>query len=181
MGARGYLWLKAAIFALLAWNTTVYVYTGTISEGIDSVAWLVLLALFELETGVGAPRRWAALIHGVRVAAAAAIPVAAIGYFLDREWLDTINSTLWILVVVILELQVRFPVTAAGYRALSGTALAALYTGLGAVAAVWLWNEDWFSAYDAMLWLLAFVTIEINVLQVLRSSPGAARTAASRT
>lgn len=180
MGGRAYPWIKALVFALLAWNTAVYAYTGTISEGIDSVAWLVLLALFELETGAGAPRRWAGVIHGVRIAAAAAIPVAAIGYFLDREWLDTINSALWIVVVVILELQVRFPAAAAGYRAVSGAALAALYTGLGAVAAVWLWNEDWFSAYDAMLWLLAFVTIEINVLQVLRRWPGAARTAASR-
>lgn len=181
MGARGYLGFKAAVFALLAWNTAVYAYTGTVSEGIDSVAWLVLLALFELETGAGTPRRWDAVIRGTRIAAAAAIPVAAVGYFLDREWLDAINSTLWILVVVILELQVRFPAAAAGYRALGGMALAVLYSGLGTVAAVWLWREDWFSAYDAMLWLLAFVTIEINVLQALRRWPGAVPTAASRT
>lgn len=176
MGARGYPCFKAVIFALLAWNTAVFVHTGTASEGLDSVAWLVLLTLFELETGVAPPRRWAAVIHGARVVAAMAIPVAAIGYFLDGEWLDAINSALWIIVVIVLELQVRFPAAAAGCRAWGGAILAALYTGIGAVAAVWLWRGDGFSAYDAALWLLAFVTIEINVLQAL----GRRRAAAPR-
>ena len=181
MGARGYFWLKAVIFALLAWNTAVFVHTGTLSEAVDSVAWLVLLALFELETGAAGPRRGSAWVRGARVAAAGAIPLAAIGYVLDREWLDAINSTLWIVVVVILELQVRFPAAAIGFRALGGATLTVLYAGLGTVAAVWLWREDWFSAYDAALWLLAYVTIEINVLQVLRRWPGVAPAMASRT
>jgi hypothetical protein len=170
--ARAYWWFKAVVFALLAWNTAVFVYSGTVSEGLDSIAWLVLLALFELETGAAAaPSRWAAVIQGARLVAAMAIPVAAIGYFLDREWFDTINSALWIAVVVVLELQVRFPAAAAGYRAWSGVVLAALYASLAAIAVVWLWRAEWFSAYDAILWLLAFVTIEINVLQALRRRP----------
>jgi hypothetical protein len=174
-------WFKAVVFALLAANAAAFVYWGTASEGLDSLAWLILLVLFEFESGSGLmPPQRAAIVHGARLAAAVAIPVAAIGYALDREWLDAVNSALWIVVVAVLELQVRFPVTAARYRALSGAALAALYAGLGSVAAVWLWNEDWFSAYDALLWLIAFATIEINVLQLLRRWPGAARTAASR-
>lgn len=166
---RPYRWIKATIFALLVWNTAVYVRTGTASEGLDSVAWLVLLALFELETGFGAvPRRWAAVIHGARLLAAMAIPVAAIGYFLDREWLDAINSALWIAVVVVLELQVRASAATAGYRAWTGALLAALYIGLSIVAAAWLWRAEWLGAYDAILWLLAFVMIEINVLEAPR-------------
>ena len=141
----------------------------------------MLLALFELETGGGpAPPRRAAVIRGVRLAAATAIPVAATNYFLDREWLDAINSVLWILVVALLETQLRFPAAAARYRAWMTATAAGLYCGLASVALAWLWQADWFSAYDAMLWLLAFVTIEINVLQVLRRWPGAARAAASR-
>jgi hypothetical protein len=179
--APAFRWFKVVVFALLAWNTLVFVSRGTFSEGLDSIAWLVLLALFELETGAApAPRKWAAVIHGARLVAAMAIPVAAVGYFLDREWLDTINSALWIAVVAILEIQVRFPAVAARYSVWRGAVVAGLYSGLGAVALVWLWRSDWFSAYDALLWLLAFVTIEINVLQVLRRRPATARAAASR-
>jgi len=179
--ARAYWWFKAVIFALLAWNTAVFVYRGTFSEGLDSIAWLVLLALFELETGAApAPHKRAAVIHGARLVAAMAIPVAAVSYFFDREWLDAINSTLWIAVVAILEIQVRFPAAAARYRAWCGVIAAGLYSGLGTVALVWLWRADWFSAYDALLWLLAFVTIEINLLQVLRRQRTTSRAATSR-
>lgn len=179
--ARAYSCFKAVVFALLAWNTVVFVSRGTFSEGLDSIAWLVLLALFELETGAApAPHKRAAVIHGMRLVAAMAIPVAAVGYFLDREWLDAINSTLWIAVVAILEIQVRFPAAAERYRAWCGVMAAGLYSGLGTVALVWLWRADWFSAYDALLWLLAFVTIEINVLQVLRRQRTTSRAATSR-
>ena len=101
MGVRAYSWFKALVFALLAWNTAVFVHSGTLSEGIDSVAWLALLALFELETG-GAPalQRRTTIIRGVRLAAATAIPVAAAGYVLEGEWLDAINSVLWIAVAL---------------------------------------------------------------------------------
>jgi len=166
---------------MLAWNTAMFVYGGTFSEGLDSIAWLVLLALFELETGAAqASGKQAAAIHAARLAAATAIPVAAVGYFLDQEWLDAINSVLWIAVVAILEFQVRFAAAAARYRALTTTAAGSLYCGLGAIAVVWLWRADWFSAYDALLWLLAFVTIEINVLQVLQRRSATLRVAASR-
>jgi hypothetical protein len=181
MGARGYSWFKALIFALLAWNTAVFVHSGTLSEGVDSVAWLVLLALFELETGGRpAPQRRAAVMRGVRLAAATAIPVAAAGYALEGEWLDAINSVIWIAVVALLETQLRFPAAAARYRPWMTAAAAALYCGLASVALAWLWQADWFSAYDAALWLLAFGTIEINVLQIMRRWPGTARTAPSR-
>lgn len=181
MGVRAYSWFKALLFALLAWNTAVFVHSGTLSDGIDSVAWLALLALFELETGGAlALQQRATIIRGVRLAAATAIPVAAAGYVLEGEWLDAINSVLWIAVVALLETQLRFPAAAARYRPWMTAVAAGLYCGLASVALAWLWQQDWFSAYDAMLWLLAFVAIEINVLQALRRWPGTVRTAASR-
>lgn len=173
--------LKAAIFALLAVNTAIFAFSGTASEGLDSVAWLVLLILFELETGSeAATRRRDAVIHAVRLVAAAAIVVAAAGYLVAREWLDAVNSVLWIAVVAILEFQVRYRAAAARYRALTTLSAAALYSGLAAVALIWLWQAEWFGAYDAALWLLAFVAIEMNVLQLLqRRPPAAIHTAAS--
>jgi hypothetical protein len=165
---------------LLTWNATVFVSRGTFSEGLDSVAWLVLLALFELETRTAAaPGKQAVFIRAARLVAAMAIPVAAVGYFLDREWLDALNSALWIAVVVILEFQVRFQAAALRYRALSTAVATGIYSGLAVVALIWLWRTEWFSAYDALLWLLAFVTIEINVLQALQRRRATARSAKS--
>lgn len=46
-------WFKAAVIGLLVLNTAVYVSAGTASEALDSAAWLILLASFELETGLG--------------------------------------------------------------------------------------------------------------------------------
>ena len=166
--APGYLWFKAAVFALLALNTAIFLISGTLSAGLDSIAWLTLLALFELETGVGQrlrARPAIAAVHGLRLAALAAVGAAAAGFLLNKEWLDAANSGLWIAVVALLELEVRRPATVAVHRARLMATLVTLYSGLGALVLVWLWRGEWFDAYDAGLWLVAFVTIEVNVLE----------------
>lgn len=182
--APWYPWLKAAVFGLLAANTAVYAATGTASEALDSVAWLTLLVAFELETGLGgrfAEGRLAAVLRGVRLVAAAAIFAAGIGYVLDREWLDAANIGLWIAVVALLESGVRYPALAAAQRTRFTAAAVTLYSGLTILVLVWLWQGDWFDAYDAALWLVAFATIEINVLGIGRNAAtrqGADRSAA---
>jgi hypothetical protein len=165
--APGYPWFKAAVFALLALNTGIFLSSGTFSEGLDSIAWLTLLALFELETSFGQVLRAQSVIaavHGVRFAALAAVGAAAAGFLYNREWLDAVNSGLWIAVVALLELEIRRPATVAVHRARFTAATATLYSGLGAVVLFWLWRGEWFDAYDAALWLVAFATIEINIL-----------------
>lgn len=165
--ARVYRWIKAAVFALLVLNTGIYLASGTLSEGLDSIAWLTLLALFQLETGSGRvlrPGPGLAAVHGIRLACVAAIGVAAAGFLYNSDWLDAANSGLWIAVVVLLEVGVRRPATVAAQRARFTAAAAMLYAGLTAVVLVWLWRGEWFDAYDAALWLVAFATIEVNVL-----------------
>ena len=167
----GYLWLKAAVFTLLVLNTGIYLASGTFGEGLDSIAWLILLALFLLETSsekLGRTPSALAAIRAVRLAALAAIGAAAAGFFYNEEWLDAANSVLWIAVVVLLEWEVRRPAAVAAHRASFTAAAAALYSGLGVVALAWLWRGDWFDAYDAVLWLTAFATIELNVLAAAR-------------
>ncbi|HEY7658348.1 MAG TPA: hypothetical protein VH881_15905 [Burkholderiales bacterium] len=169
--APRYSWFKAAIFALLVLNTGTYLVSGTFSEGIDSIAWLTLLALFELETGSARPlptRSAITAVHGIRLAALAAVGVAAAGFLYNEEWLDSANSLLWIAVVVLLEWGVRRPAALAAHRAWYSGAAAVLYAALGALAFAWLWQGEWFAAYDAALWLVAFLTIELNVLEIMR-------------
>lgn len=179
------------MFALLVLNTGIYLSSGTLSEGLDSIAWLTLLALFQLETGWGklgrtpflvntdsvsrdqnrgpekvcVPFSTLGAVHLVRSAALAAVAASAAGFLYNEEWLDAVNSTLWIAVVLLLEWEVRRPAVVAARRAFFTAAAATLYACLSAVALAWLWRGEWFDAYDAALWLTAFVTIEMNVLE----------------
>lgn len=157
-----------AVFGLLACNAAIFSYTGTLAEALDAAAWLTLLALFELETAHGErlrARHATALIHSVRLAATLAVAAAAVMYVYEREWLDAINSWLWIAVVILLELEVRYPRAVEERRSLFLASASALYAGLALLVLAWTWQREWFDAYDALLWLVAFVTIEINVLK----------------
>lgn len=175
--ATWYFWFKMAVFALLVCNAVFFLFFGTFRQAVDAIAWLILLALFELETGYGDRlhgRGAAAVVHGVRLVAAAGVIAAALGYVFEREWFDAVNSLLWIAVVVVLEFEVRYPHAVERHRAWFAGVAATLYAGLGALALAWAWRGEWFDAYDALLWLIAFVTIEIDVLKISRVElPGA--------
>jgi len=174
--ATGTTWFKAAVFALLVCNTTILLSAGTASEALDAAAWLVLLASFELETGYGGrfgAGRSAAILRGARLVAAAAIVAAAIGYVGGEEWLDAINLGLWIAVVVLLEFEVRRPDAVAAHRARVTAVATLLYCGLGVPVLVWAGRGEWFDAYDALLWLVAFAAIEIDLFKFARQmTPG---------
>ena len=164
------LWLaglKAALFALLACNTAIYLVTGEPGQALDSTAWLTLLALFELENRLQRdPRRWLGrTIRAIRIAATLAVGAAAMIYAHENEWLDAINSALWITVVLLLELEVRRPQVVAGHRRQYLTATISLYAALGVLVPVWAWRGEWFDAYDAALWIAAFALIEMDVLR----------------
>lgn len=162
-------WLKGAIFALLAANAAGYVLFGRPTEAIDSLAWFTLLALFELETaypGRMRQQRVAAWVRAGRLVAGIAVIMAAIGFVVEREWLDAANAMLWIAVVILLEFEVRYLDTVDRHRRLFAGGAGILYSGMAVLVLAWAWRGEWFDAYDALLWLLAFVTIEMNVLRL---------------
>ena len=164
-----YAGFRIAVFALLACNTAYYLYAGTPSKALDAVAWLVLLALFALETGFAGRLRTpraALAIRVLRLGAAAAVCAAGIGYVIEQDRLDAVNTALWIAVVVLLEFEVRCPSRVAQYRQWFTAAAATLYTALAVLVLAWGWRGEWLDAYDALLWLIAFVAIEMDVLNV---------------
>ena len=166
--ASWYPGFRLAVFLLLIANTAVFILQGTASEGLDSAAWLILLLLFELETAHGqrlSSRAAVFVVHNARFVAGVAVVLAAIGYLGENDWLDAANAWLWIAVVVLLEAQIRFGEHLARYRVSVETVAAILYFVLGALVFAWAWRKEWFDAYDAALWLLAFATIEMNVLR----------------
>lgn len=175
MAVPGFHRFKRAIFALLALNLALYALFGSASELLDSAAWIVLLVLFEIETAHGERLKPGGrlAIHLVRLAAAAGVLVAAVGYLRERQWLDALNTGLWIAVVVLLEIEVRFPLAVERRRRLFWAATGALYAALGALVLAWAWRGDWLDAWDAALWLTAFFAIELNVLERQNGYPAA--------
>jgi hypothetical protein len=162
-----YRGLRIAIFALLVCNTVYYLYAGTLAKGIDAAAWLVLLALFAAETGFVESirtRRAALIVRGVRLIAAAGVCAAGIGYVIERDLLDAINTALWIAVVILLEIEVRYAGTRARFRRGFAGAALTLYGGLAVLVLLWAWRGEWFDAYDAVLWLVAFAAVEMDVI-----------------
>lgn len=166
---------KGAIFALLVAIIATFFLRGELNEGLDGFGWLILLVLFEAESLIQERIRAAGmlrLVHGIRLAALVAIIAAAIGYFYENDWLDFINASLWIVVVILLEIETRLPQRVAqNYRAFRGVSMG-LYSALAILVFIWAWRMEWLDALDALLWLLAFATIEMDILK--HSQRGAA-------
>ena len=81
-------------------------------------------------------------------------------------WVDVINSTVWLLVVLVLEIDVRLQERSL----LEGPVLTAskavkivLYSILFLAAVYWGFEGDFVDFWDAFLWLVAFVFIEMNI------------------
>ena len=83
-------------------------------------------------------------------------------------WVDVINAGVWLLVVLILEIDVRLQ----EHGKFDGLALIAsnaakvvLYSLLLLAAIYWGFKGDFVDFWDAFLWLVAFVFIELNVFE----------------
>lgn len=83
-------------------------------------------------------------------------------------WVDVINSAVWLLVVLVLEIDVRLQERGR----FEGTALKAsnaakfvLYSTLLLAAIYWGFKGDFVDFWDAFLWLVAFVFIELNIFE----------------
>ena len=83
-------------------------------------------------------------------------------------WVDVINSAVWLLVVLVLEIDVRLQER----NRLEGLALTAsnsakfvLYSALLVAAIYWGFKGAFIDFWDAFLWLVAFVFIELNIFE----------------
>jgi hypothetical protein len=83
-------------------------------------------------------------------------------------WTDVINAAAWILVVVVLEVEVRLQLRGALTNAVMRSTLVIkylLYATLFAAALYWGYAGDFIDVWDAALWLFAFIFIELNVFE----------------
>ncbi len=83
-------------------------------------------------------------------------------------WTDVINSAAWILVVIVLEIEVRLQLRGNLSEQVMGItryAKFALYATLFVAAGYWGVAGDFLDFWDAALWLFAFIFIELNVFE----------------
>ena len=255
-----YLLFKYSIYTLLTINVFVFFgeewaaarleYPEGISGGeffkayaatIDTLAWVILLLMFELETYVLEDRHWTPAVkvslHALRATCYLFILFAFSGYVEDamyvfqtsplgvsdlcalagQNWsyattfgeyaeitaancgtfsdldrffrfdgvaavvdepglagihflaiVDVVNAGVWLLVVLVLEIDVRLQEKnrfegLALY--LSTVAKVVLYSILGLALIAWMATGDFVDWWDALLWLVAFVFIEMNVVE----------------
>jgi hypothetical protein len=168
---------RVSLYALLLANTVYFALAGTRNEALDAAAWLVLLALFEIERHrarwlAHATRR--AMLRLARLVAGASVIAALLGYAFEEDRLDAINSVLWIAVVILLEAKIRFPQAVSKARIAFSTVATLLYGGLALLVVLWAVQGMWFDAYDALLWLTAFATLELDLMKPERM-PGSTR------
>ncbi|MGZ8225737.1 MAG: hypothetical protein ACXWT3_03745 [Methylococcaceae bacterium] len=158
---------KLAILALLALNAVIYAVVDTWTSAIDALIWLTLLVLYELEAnGVKAVAE--NTLQTIRNVLIVIIALVFVSYVQSNEWLDVINSALWFALIALLELEVRWPDKAFEYRQAYWLATVAVFTGLIALVIAWAWQSAWLDVYDAVLWIVAFASIEIDIFQFLQ-------------
>lgn len=161
---------KLAILALLTLNVFIYAVNDTMTSAVDALVWVALLLMFELETLKAAPIAGRTL-HWIRNVLITVIVLVFGSYIRDNEWLDVVNSLLWFALIALLELEVRWPRKVLEHQQVFWLITVAVFTGLVAMVAAWIWQADWLDAYDAALWIAAFATIEVDIFRFLQRKP----------
>jgi len=98
----------------------------------------------------------------------AVVDAGGLAAITSLAWIDVINAAVWLLVVLILEIDVRLQ----EHDRFEGLALklsnifkVLLYSTLFFAAVYWGIKGDFVDFWDAFLWLVAFVFIELNVFE----------------
>jgi len=114
----------------------------------------------------------------------AVVDQAGLTDIIRLAWVDVINAAVWLLVVLVLEIDVWLQER----QKLEGTALQLsnfskyiLYSILFLAAVYWGVKGDFVDFWDAFLWLVAFVFIELNVFEWQRESAAAQDLTAAST
>lgn len=154
-------------------NFNLFQLMAAYSSTIDTGAWMILLFLFELETNALAQKNKSnLLIKTIKSICYAFILVAFWGYLKKVlfGWQEAytlsianlINSAVWILVVLLLELEVSLKKTSTLFiKSLKGI----LYLVLFLIGIFYGIDGHVLDFFDAFLWIIAFFLIEENIFQ----------------
>ncbi len=98
----------------------------------------------------------------------AVVDASGLAAITGLAWIDVINAGVWLLVVLVLEVDVRLQEHSRyeGWALRVSTAMKVLLYGTLLYAAIyWGIKGDFVDFWDAFLWLLAFAFIELNIFE----------------
>lgn len=167
---------KYTVYTLLAINILLFLIHGEAFEALDSLGWVLLLGTFEYETSsldedYVSPREKYVLI-GLQTLGYGLAVYACWSYWAAGMWADLVNAGAWLVVCIVLAYDVYAPGEYGGREwRIRNIVKGVLYSILVAVAVWWAWdgivvNRDahgLLEFYDAVLWILCFAVIELNV------------------
>ena len=159
--------LKLVIVALITLNVVIYAVVDTLISAVDSLAWLLLLVLYELEAN-SAVLLAEIKMQRIRSFLIAVIALVFVGYVHGHEWLAVINAVFWFALIILLELEVRLPDKVSKYRLSYWWATVIVFAGLIGMVIAWAWQSAWLEVYDAIVWIVAFGSIEVDIAQLLQ-------------
>jgi hypothetical protein len=159
---------KLTILVLLTLNAVIYALVDTPTSAIDAISWLILLIIYEIEANASELPVSEAALRAVRYGLIALIVWVFFNYLLEGEILDLINTLLWLGLIVMLELEVRWPDYVMQRKNRIWQVTMVCFVGLIVMAGIWLWQGAWLDAYDAVLWIAAFGLIEVDIFRFLQ-------------
>lgn len=163
---------KLVILALLSLNALIFALVDTLLSAADAMVWLVLLILYELESNSIELPVSERLMGWLRNVLITIIGLVFLGYLATGEVLDAVNSLLWFGLIAMLEIEVRWPELPARHEKSFWLTTLAIFVGLIVMAGLWLWQQAWLDAYDAILWIIAFGFIEVDIFHFLHRKQG---------
>lgn len=164
-----FAFFKYTVYFLLTLNIYLFSVSGTLTETIDTAAWVVILALFEWETRTMGRERSSlekALLWILGLGSYGVIVYACYSYMEQSMWLDFDNSLTWILVILGMEYEVwdSGPYSLDEWQ-IRNIVKFCLYGALFVFAVLWGFEGEFLDFYDAVLWLLSFIVIELNIFE----------------
>lgn len=167
---------KALVYAALLANVGVFMWDADsllAPKAIDQIGWIIILAVFEWETGrlprgVAitriSPPALAAELTGYGCALFALSHYMAIG-----DPIEIANASAWLAISALIWIDLFRP---AGARRLPRTILRwSLYLITFICALLWWQGGAWLDFVDAALWIVCFFVIEINIFGLDMRAP----------
>ena len=156
---------KLVLLFLLSLDVLFYAFWGTLPHFLETLSWLLLLIIYELET-LNVKPIVDNIMSIIRNSLIAIIAWCGLMYALDQTWLDVANFALWFVMIIVFELNMRGPESLKQYQQHYELISYSVLGGLIIVAGIWLFSSAWLDAFDAIIWLITLAVIDLDVFKL---------------
>ncbi|MEI6487259.1 MAG: hypothetical protein WCO11_13475 [Sphingomonadales bacterium] len=163
--------VKVLIYSAVLVNVGAFMWAADdllAPKAIDQIGWVIILGVFEWETGRlpagGALTSIALPALAFELTGYACALFALDHYIAIRDPVEILNAVAWLAISALIWIDLFFP---EGARGLGRSALrAGLYAVTMAAALWWGFTGAWLDFFDAAIWIVCFFVIELNIFGI---------------